>query len=256
MNKTIEVYAEIDTLFDARRAIIQKWMTRHLHQDEANLSDAQFEAYITDRRMQGDDLWEMHIAKNYRERKFDHFNFPSFGLTRAVFEQLFKERSVADWRYGFYPTSFTQDMMKVIIDQEQLTDKPIEISGVVLNINTHPYVCDEALTAELVGCVQDWFGGRVEVKASSVDTKTVTPRFYRPFDYVFKYDFFLGDYKVFAEALENEPIPNVCFLVPDIQREATDELIGSPYEILFAQSFALLSHLRTMPVRHSLYDYA
>ncbi|PZR21152.1 MAG: hypothetical protein DI535_28770 [Citrobacter freundii] len=257
MNRVLTAYADVDSLFDYRRGLIQKWLTRDMAvSDENSLSDEAFAAYQEKRRLQGDTLWELHIEKNYRERRMDTFSYPFFGFTRQIFRELYQKRSLRDWGYGYYPTGFLSNFVKVIIEHEQLTDKPIEIKGVTLTINCFPYVMDTALKEELIEHVKTRLGYRVEVKTVDDDIINATPSYYRQFDYVFKYDFLLNeDYKSFFENVGKPPIPDTAFLVPDLLVQETEYLEGSIYDRIFAQSIALAPVLKLIPINKGFYDY-
>lgn len=257
MNKLLNAYADVDTLYDYRRGLIQKWLTRGMQKDEAAMTDAQFEAYQTQRRLAGDNLWELHIQRNYAERRMDTFDYPFCGMKEAVFLDMYKERTISDWGYGFYPTNFFKDFVKVIIDQEQMTDKPISIRGIMLHINVYPYVMDEAAKEALKAHVLTRFGGRVDCTVVDFDIKDSTPSYYKQFDYVFRYGQLLyEENKLFHEMLTNPSIPNTTFLVPDILLKESEHLTGTPYEILFAQSIPMAQSFKTVPIKHAFYDYA
>ncbi|MNM09001.1 hypothetical protein D3C81_190810 [compost metagenome] len=257
MNKLLNAYSDVDTLYDFRRGLIQKWLTRGMQQDESAMDDEQFKAYQHQRRMAGDNLWELHIERNYKERRMDTFDYPFCGMKEDVFLGLYKERSLTDWGYGYYPTNFFRDFVKVIIDQEGLTDKPIAIRGVMLHVNVHPYVMDEEAKESLKAHILTRFGGRVDVTIVDFNVKDATPNYYKQFDYVFRYGMLLyEENQLFFEQLAAPPIPNTTFLVPDILLKQSEHLTGTPYDILFAQSLAMAHTFKTVPIKHQFYDYA
>lgn len=258
MSKLILAYADLDAIYDYRRCLIQKWITRHMEiPNPASLSDAEYAKRQQERRMAGDALWDMHIAKNYAERRLDTFEFGMFGLNQKIFRELYNNRSVADWNYGWYPSNFTKRVLKVIIDLEGLTDKPIAIQGVKLTVNVWPYQLDAEAKESLKAHLLSRWGGRMDVAIIDADTRQSTPAYYKQFGYVFKYGMLLyEDYKQFFENLENPPIPDTTFLVPDILVKETEHLEGSIGDRLFAQSLAFAIAFKTVPVAHQFYDYA
>lgn len=257
MNKLIQCYAPLDSLYDYRRGLIQKWITRGMAVDnEDQLTDEQFAAYQAKRKATADNLWEIHIEKTYKQRRMDVFEYPFFQLNRKVFDELYNARTISDFGYGYYPSQFMQKFLKVVLDYEQLTELPIAIKGVVLHINVFPYKFDDAAKQDLIDHCKFRWGGRVDVKVMDVDDRNATGEFYKQFNYVFKYDLMLSaDYKRFFEAIPTTPIPNVTFIIPDLLVKETTDLEGPIADRLVAQSLATGASFKALPVNHLVYDY-
>lgn len=250
MNKIINCYADIDSLFDYRRMLIQKWITRNgtFPTDDA-------------RRMEADRLWEMHFETNYRNRRMDTFEHPHFGLNLQVFKKLFDERTVSDWACGYYASGFMGGFLNAIIDQEQLTELPLSIKGVTLHINVFPYVLDDELKQSLIDHCKTRFshgteGSRVDVKVLDADIRSSTVNYYKQFDYVLKYDLLTNpDYKPLSESIGSPPIPSTTFLIPDVLVKEVEDLQGPVADRIFAVSLPLAPAFKIVPVKHSFYDY-
>lgn len=257
MNKVITAYADVDSMFDYRRALIQKYITQGMTGLPSHPTEDELAAFNERRRVEGDKLWELYIAKNYKERRMDTFEFPFFQFTSSKFKALFKERNLKDWAFGWYSTNFMSLFLTTIIDQEQLTEIPISIKGVVLYINTFPYEFDEPLKASLVDHCKTRFGGRVDVKVITSDVRNATVSFYKQYNYVFKYDLMLNeDYKPLFDSIGSPPIPETTFIVPDLLVREQEEFEGSPADLLFAGSLGIAPAFKIIPVSHSFYDYA
>lgn len=253
MNKTIFAYADLDSIYDPRRAIIQKFLMQDVPFPADNASEEEFMKYT----QEGDKRWEAKIEANYIARRMDTFEYPSVGLNKEKFYALYNARSIKDWSTGwFYPTCFMSRFLKLVIDAEQLTEVPISISTIQLTINTFPYDFPEDMIQSLKEHCHERFGGRVEVKTTFVDTSKLTVLYYKQFAYVFKYDLFLvPDYKAFFESVGSPPIPDTTFLLPDILVEENEHFEGDIGERIFSVGLGFAHVLRTVPVAHLFYDY-
>jgi hypothetical protein len=258
MNRVIQCYTEVDSIYDARRGITQKWLVRDLIKpDTDQMSDDEYAEYVKNLRYQGDALWEKYAQSNYKERRMDRFEYPGLTFDRAQFRELYKERSLADFKFGYYKTKFTQNFLKTIIDMELLTETPIMFNKIVLHVNIFPYVMDEPMRQELIDHLQLRFGGKVEVKTINSRSTTHDVSFYKQFDYVMKYDLLLGeDSKTLSESVGSIPIPGTTFIIPDILVRESDELTGEIADRIFSSMLQLAPVFRVMPIHHSFYDYA
>lgn len=245
MNRVLDIYADADSFFDCRRGLLQCLMTEGMPEPVV-------------RRAEADRLWELHIARNYKERKFDTYNYPQVGIDEDKFKAIFKQRSVEHWATGmYYPTKLTSNLVSKIIDIEGLTDKPMDIKQVRLYVNTYPYDFDEQLTAQLVEAIRYGLRGVVEVKAIYSDPSTQDAKFYGQYNYVFRYNLLLDET---SEALMNSfmanPIPETSFIIPDVLVRDNDTFTGNHKDWMQAGLVTLLPALKLLPIDHSLYDYA
>lgn len=243
MNKVLTAYTELDSIYDYRRGLLQHLMTLDITDDAK-------------RKAEGDRLWGLFVEKNYKERRMDTFNYPQFGITREVFDKLYKERNLSHWLM-YYPSNFYNDFIKVIIDQETMTEKPLAIKGVTLHVNIFPYAFDEAMKKDFLAHCKGAFAGLVDVKLSSSDPATHTSAYYKQFNYVFKYDFLIGeDSKTFMESLPQCPTPDTLYILPNVLLKETEGIQGAPEDIIFAMSMSAGPALTMVPVKHEFYDSA
>ena len=243
MNKVLEVYTELDSIYDYRRGLLQYLITEGIEDDDA-------------RRVKGDELWELHIAKNYKERRLDTFEYPELGLNREKFDAIYKERALVHWLM-YYPSNFYNSFIRVIVERETLNDKPMGIKGLNLSINTFPYQLDAELEQTLLQHARTALGGLVKISLFYKDTTELDAHFYSRYQYVLKYDALIGSNSVkFLNSVGSPPIPDTVFLVPDILVRESDELIGTPADRIFAMSITLGPALTMMPLKHDFYDYA
>ncbi len=258
MNKIIHVYTEIDSIYDPRRGIIQKWLVKDLiHPNPDSLSDAEYEVYIQKLNHEGDKLWEQHIETNYRNRRMDRFEYPGLELNRAKFLELYNARTLSDFGFGYYKTKFTQNFLRTILDMEMLSDQPITFNKIVLSVNFYPYVMDDEMRKSLVDHLQTRFGGKVEVKTINSRSETHTVDFYKQFNYVLKYDLMTGEGSVpLLSSVGTIPIPGTTFIVPDILVQENKEFTGEVSDLIFSSTLQLSPVFRVMPIHHSFYDYA
>lgn len=258
MNKVIQCYTEVDSIYDPRRGITQKWLVRDLIRDDADkLTDAEYAEYVKLLRYEGDARWEKYAQTNYKERRMDRFEYPGLTFDRAQFTELYKARSLSDFAFGYYKTKFTQNFLKTLIDLELLSETPIMFSKIVLHVNIYPYVMDDEMRKDLVDHLQLRFGGKVEVKTINSRSTTHDVSYYKQFDYVLKYDLLLGeDSKTLCESVGSIPIPGTTFIIPDILVKESDEFTGEIADRIFSSTLQLAPVFRVMPIHHSFYDYA
>lgn len=244
MNRVLDVYADADSFFDYRRGLLQYMMTEGIEDPDA-------------RKAEGDRLWTLHVERNYKERRFDTFNYPQLGIDEDKFKTIFKQRSLQHWAGGmYYPTRLIKQMVTRIIDIESLTDKPIDIKQVRLYVNTFPYEFDETLTAELVEAIRYGLKGLVSVKAIYSDPSTHDSKFYGQYNYVFRYNMLHDDSsETFNESFKSHPIPETAFVVPDIIVRDNDTFTGNVKDWMLAALLWVGPALKMLPIEHSLYDY-
>lgn len=257
MNRDLECYTEIDSIYDARRALIQKWFVKSLiSPNEAGMSDTEYAAYVKKLRYEGDRLWEMYAAKPYRERRMDAFDFTFCKFNREEFDKLWAARSLSDWKFGWYPSKFTKDFLKSVIDMEMLVDTPISFRRVVLHVNIHPYALDDKMKADLIASLQTRFGGKVEVKLLDRNPAELDIHYYKSFNYVMKYDIITSkDSRKLMDSLGSIPT-TTAFLTPDILLKEDDLFEGEIADRMFAGFTGTANFFKVIPVLHSFYDYA
>lgn len=242
MNKVIEVYTELDSLFDSKRGILQHLYTPGLVEDDSL-------------KVESDRKWDLYFAKNYVERRLDTFSYPEFSITRETFDNLYSKRELSHWAV-FYPTPLIDRIVKTVIELEGMGNKPISISSMNVTVNTFPYQLDDALREELVRTLNLALKGLGGVKLTETDPAKNNSRYYSRYNYVFKYDILTGkESKVFVESLKGDPIPDVAFVIPDILVKDTGDFVGEVSDIIFASSLSLLPVAKFIPIKHAIYDY-
>ena len=243
MNRVLEIYTEIDCIYDPRRGLLSLLMTEGIEEDAK-------------RKAEGDRLWELHIAKNYKEREFDTFSYPFFKIDREKYEGVWKKRSLSDWLM-YYPSNFYNDFLRTVVELEQLDERPVAIKTVNLNVNTFPYEFDQAMLDDFILHCRAAFKGLVTVKTFSSDPAKMTSSYYKQFPYVFKYDSLIGeDSKLLMESLSKLPIPNTAFIVPDILAKKLDTFTGSPSDLIFSLSLSVGTAITLIPIKHQFFDYS
>lgn len=242
MNRVLNAYAELDGFFDTRRALLQWLMTDGITDDVL-------------RKREGDRLWNLHMAKNYRERRMDTFEFQDLKINRKVFKELWDKRSLEHFLMA-YPTNMPDQMLAKILELEQLTDKPIDIKGVTLFINIFPYEFDEPMKTDFIDHCNSKFGGRFEIKLLNIDVRNAEPSFYKQFQYVFKYDILGEDSKAFQTNIMHQPTLETAFVVPDILAKEATAFQGSVADRIFAYSLTVAAVVKFIPINHAFYDAA
>jgi hypothetical protein len=243
MNRNIKVYTEVQSMYDMRRGLMQWLMTEGIVNDD-NL-----------RVREGDRLWSLHINRTYAERRMDLFEYPTFGVTKAKVDALLAEAKLEHWLM-YYPTALCWSMFRKIIELEHLDEKPLDIKGVTLYINTFPYAFDDAMETAFLDHCNTLFGGRFEIKLQNIDTRSAEPFFYQQYNYVFKYDIMDEPYKAFQTKLMQQPIPKTTFVIPDILSREVEAFAGPVADRIFAYSLTVAQVVKLVPISHAFYDYA
>jgi len=244
MNRRISVLTDVDSIYDSRRGLLCLLLT----QAEANLS---YEL----RKQKGDSLWDLYIAKNYKERSLDTFEYPDFGINRAKYLELWEKRSISDWMF-YYPSKILDKLVTIILEQEQITDRPIDISGIDLTINTFPYEFDEALEKDLVAYCLTALKGFVTVKLTRFNPKGAVGTQYGSYNYVLIYDILTSaSSEHLFNTLAAHPIPETAFLVPNILVTQSEYITGTVDEIIVRTGASLSLVTRWIPINHDVYDH-
>lgn len=242
MNKILRVYTELDGFFDFRRAMLQWLMTKSFVGDEL-------------RQREGDRMWDQHIARNYRDRRMDTFEYPGLGITSAAFKEAYESRGIEHFLMA-YPTNLPDSILAKVIELEQLEEKPIAIKAVELFVNLFPFKFDKQMEDDFIAHCNTVFGGRFEVRLLNVDTREAEPNYYRQFQYVFKYDLMAESNKKFQTNLLRHPNPDTAFIVPDILARDTEAFQGPVADQIFAYSLTVGTMIRLIPISHDFYDCA
>ena len=243
MNRNLKVYTEVQSMYDMRRGLMQWLLTEGISNDDSL------------RRREGDRLWDLHIAKTYAARRMDLFEYPAVGVNKAKVEALLAEAKLEHWLM-YYPTSLCWTLFRKIIELEHLEEKPLDIKGVTLYVNTFPYEFGPEMEQSFLEHCNTLFGGRFEVKLQSIDTRNAEPYFYQQYNYVFKYDIMDEPYKAFQTKLMQQPIPNVTFVIPDILSREVEAFEGPVADRIFAYSLTVSQVVKLVPISHAFYDYA
>lgn len=247
MNRVIKIYTELDSLYDTRRGTIELLLLDHESKEK--------EIPEENRKLLANQLWNRYIADNYKERLLDTFEYKNFGINRETFVNRYNKRSISDWTH-YYPTNLTDRLIKLVMDLELMEEKPIDISGITLVVNTFPFVFDEELNRGLIGHLTTALNNIVNVKLMSFDTRNQTLDFYKNYDYVFKYDILTSENtKAFQESIgSNIRVPELRIMVPDILVKTNDAFTGNVSDMIEVLTVTLAPTVTIVPVKHEVYD--
>lgn len=241
MNRDLKILVELDSLFDYRRGLIQ-WLATEGIEDPI------------ERKAKGDGLWDDHFKKAYDNRRLDIFDFQGHKLNDK-YQELLPNRSYEHWLM-YYPTNLSTDLLKTVFDIEGFDERPVDLRTITMYVNTNQYDLTQELKDELIQNCTNLFKGLVIVKLIDQDNSVVTSSFYSHFDYVFRYDILSGrDTEVFMNSLKEHPIPETCFLVPNILVKEIEDIKGNVDDRIFAWSVTVAPSIKIIPVNHKLYDY-
>lgn len=166
---TINIYTDIDTLFDTRRGIIERVI-----RESGNL----------------DFRWEQY-APFYKERQIDFFDKPEYGLTFDNYLARFQRRSIDDWvdetYCYFYPTKILTAMLPTVRGIELGSNGIINLSAITLHVNTFPFVLTDTLKDQLVTHILSAFKIKINVELCHVSFEKQTANYINAFQYVFRY---------------------------------------------------------------------
>lgn len=228
---TLNVYTELDSLFDSRRATLESLLPSN-------------------------ETWEGVYAKQYKERKMDLFERKELGITQSIYEQAYDKRDLSLFT-NIKPTQVLSKLLLLVLDSEQLVGKPIALNVVNITINLYPYDLDEDLVNELEKNIKQALVFKNELTFVSKPPTELDAKYFKNFDNVFKYDILIGkDSKTFMESLAKTPIKDMKFFVPDLYVKQPDNgIVCSPEELVESFSLVLAPALTLLCVRHSVYDY-
>lgn len=170
----INVYTDIDTLFDTRRGIIERVIRESGYQNFR---------------------WEQY-APFYNERQIDFFDKPEWGLTHTGYLERFSKRSVDDWvdetYCYFYPTNILSAVLPTVRGIELGSSGVINLSAITLHVNTYPFVLSEALKTQLISHILAAFKIKINVELLYVSFDEQTANFINAYQYVFRYGHLLN----------------------------------------------------------------
>lgn len=244
INRIIKVYIGLEDLFDCRRGILQYLLTegKTYPSDEAHKQD-------------GDRLWDLYMASNYRQRRMDKFDVPELKLTTEAFKAAYKKRNASQFLM-FYPNPMEVHLFKMIMEMEMLEDPTPSIKGGKLYVNTFPFVLDAELNALLLESLKVRFSGRFDIQLVHSDPSAFTAATYGQYNYVFKYDILIGNYEWFIKSLAETQIPDTAFFVPALFTKEDNMIVGTPEDMIYATAATLAPTVKFIPVNPSIYDYA
>lgn len=241
MNKEIKVYTELDSWFDYRKGLIMGLLADNSLPLEQRLTNAHTK-------------WEQHIKKQYEDRRFDIYHYPSANINADDFKRAYDQRNINSFIY-YMPSNLGSLLLKTIMETEYEYEQLTNIKSFSITVNTFPYVLDEEQQKELINSLQGRFKGRHPITLIHKDVTKATPSFYRTFNYVYKYDILLNDYKSFMEALPKEPIPETVFFVPDVLLKPVEHITGKPHTVLEAFGLTIVNIMSIKPIPKSIYDH-
>ena len=108
---TLNVYTELDSLFDSRRATLESLLPSN-------------------------ETREGVYAKQYKERKLDLFERKELGITQSIYEQAYDKRDLSLFT-NIKPTQVLSKLLLLVLDSEQLVGKPIALNVVNITINLY-----------------------------------------------------------------------------------------------------------------------
>lgn len=199
MNNTLNIYTELNSLFDIRRGILT-----HLARENGN----------------PDFKWEQ-FDPIYQKRNMDYFNRPDIGITPEGYKERYNRRSIEDWadenECYFYPTNLLSEMFQIVRSIEFGSSSTIMLSDMNLTINCFPFELSDRLKAELIVHLQASIKFKVGIKLVYIDYDNMTAPYLNSFDYVFKYDLLISSKsKPWFESLKDVKKPGTKYIVPDL----------------------------------------
>lgn len=243
ISRDLLVYTELDSLFDYRRGLLQWLITEEIEEGK--------------KKEVGDNLWELHLAKNYKERRMDSFEYPFFNINRAKFKELYNQRSLKHW-IMYYPSRLKDFLITSIMDVECMDSRPLNVRSMCLYINTYPYQLDDELKDQLIEHCKRNFGGLSEVKLIEEKPSTLTANYFKQYHYVYKYNLVNDeDSKYFLDSVKDCPVPDTAFIIPDVLVKDSEQLNkdASPSDIIYAFSVTVANAIKIIPIDKKIYDY-
>lgn len=226
----ITIYTDLDSLWDTRRAVLERLLPEG-------------------------DTWDDHYAKQYADRRIDHFAKPELGITQEKYKTAYANRDISLFEKAF-PSRLLPKILTIVLDVENFIGKPISIGEFKFTINIWPFVLDDELKSELESALSKSIVYNHSIFLTSVPKDRLNSTYFKPFTHVFKYDAMGEDSKALLMSLQEAPIPGTKFFIPDIhQQDPGSGVYAEPEEIIHKMSVFLASAFTIIPVKHSVYDY-
>lgn len=240
--RPIEIYTEMDSLFDARRGIITKCAIE--------AGNTNFD-------------WDRNFAEIYARRRFDYFNQPELKVIDSVYQERYKQRSIndfADEKQAYIrPSKLIHNIFKIVRELEFGVGQMISASTFNLTVNLHPYVIEDELLDELNSVIRGAIPFNISLYFVTIPYEKLTPTVLHTFQYAFIYDFITGENrKAYWDGYKTAQPSNIRFIIPDIilNKELPEEMRSEePISLLGKMNATQGGKITWVPYPKTIFDY-
>lgn len=238
----IEVYTEMDSLFDARRGIIIKCALES--------GNKRFD-------------WDRNFKEIYARRRFDYFHQPELGITDEGFKARYARRSIADFadetQAYIIPSNLIYNIFKIVREIEFGVGQIISVSKFNLTVNLYPYVLDQNLADELASVIRGAVPFNIGLSFVNIPYENLTPAVLHSYQYCFIYDFLTGENrKAYWENYIPASNTNTKFIVPDVllNKELPEEMRSEkPINLIGKMNATQGGKITWVPYSKTIFDY-
>lgn len=238
----ITCFTDVDALFDTRRGII--------HKVAIESGNTNFD-------------WDRNFAQIYKRRNFDYFNQPELGVTQEKYLERYAKRSIDDFadaeRAYVLPSKLIRNMFKIIRELEFGVGQMIAVASFNLTVNLYPYEIDGDLLDELDGVIRGAVPFNISLSFVNTPHSELTPSVLNAYQYVFLYDFLVGEtYKAYWELYGQARPSTVRFIIPDVLKsdDIPEEMRREePIETLGKMNVVQGGKITWIPIPKTVFDY-
>lgn len=240
--RPIEVYTEMDSLFDARRGIITKCAIES--------GSTKFD-------------WNRNFAEIYARRRFDYFHQPELGVLNDVYQERYKARTIDDFadetQAYIRPSKLIHNVFKIVRELEFGVGQMISVSTFNLTVNLYPYVISDELAEELNAVIRGAIPFNISLYFVNIPYEKLTPTVLHKFQYAFIYDFITGEHrKAYWDEYRTAPASNIRFIIPDVilNKELPEEMRSEePISLLGKMNTTQGGKITWVPYPKTIFDY-
>lgn len=239
----INLYTELDSLWDTRRMILIHLAREHGRKD--------FD-------------WNKHFAEVYKQRKYDIFDYPEFGFSEKSYLERYAKRVKEDWsspfEYFAVPTRLIDNMFQIVRELEFGIGKMLSMSNFNVTVNTWPYKLNDNEILALKEAISGAVKFHIDISLVFVEPEELSASFLHGFHYVFKYNYLTSpDMKKYWETFDRVQSTNTKFIVPAILAKKwtmPEELAKeTPLDLISKVNASLGGKVTFIPVDKAIFDY-
>lgn len=197
---TVRIFTDLDSLWDTRRMTLERL---------AKEAGKKFD-------------WNQNFARVYKKRRYDIFDYPEFGFSEQAYWDRYHKRTKEDWVSPTHiysiPSKLIGAIFGIVRELEFGVGKMLSVGIFELTVNTFPYTLSEDEQSALEKTIKGAIRFPIDLNLVHIPHEELVAKFYSTFQYVFKYDMFVGrdETKAFWDSYSKMLHGATKFIVPDV----------------------------------------